>query len=633
MSRTDSITNESWYNIKDKDDALKALVNVVYRLTDEDERLTEHLKYLKLYSGKPQSSNMGFYTPARNSIYKPGKGRDKYRVNYNVIKSVIDTLVAKACLNPPKATLITEGGCITDRLKAIKLDKAIFMAMKAANVFKDWNVFVKHALIHGDCDVKVYACPKEKKIKFTRVLPVDVYVQELDAMYGDPHCKYQTSYMHKDVLFAKYPEMKDVRDSKYKSESAKLNSQFISQGKIENIEGFRDYVEIVEAWKVQVGKVKGRHIIACRYGILEDEPYEREELPFARLSWNKSHFGYYSPGIPEQLESKQSQINMILAFMTEAADKSKSPVLFYQQTSASDKSLIIKNNEIAQAVGYTGQNAPHWSTFSGYPATEFERLQWLIKSCYEEVGLNQMSSTGKNILGSGASKVALQEFTNIESDRFQEFGKSLDSFMIDLCRQTINALKELFDMGVKSIKGEFKGVYEEIELESLSLDPDEFEFTIVTSSMLPMSSAARKDFASDLYNSGIIDKAKYLELLQLPDLEQFNKLELAPRQAIENQVEKLIETQDEKYLIPNENTDLIYGLKFAISLLCQYSLTEKEEDMKAVELLEAFKTNLTVAVSKLAQTQQALMQQAQQQGQLPQSAIGRPANINQNISG
>jgi hypothetical protein len=632
MFKTDSITNEPWYQIKDKDDALKALVNVIYTLTDKDERLQEHLKYLKMYSGKPQSSNMGFYTPARNNISKPGKGRDKYRVNYNVVKSVIDTLVSKACLNPPKATLITEGGCITDRLKAIKLDKAIFMTMKAAGVFKEWNVFVKHALIHGDCDVKVYACPKEKKVKFTRVLPPDIYTQELDAMYGDPNCIYQTSFMHKDVLFAKYPEMKEVRDTKYKSESAKLNSQFISQGKIENIEGFRDYVEIVEAWKVQVDDVKGRHIIACRYGILTDEEYTREELPFARLSWSKSHFGYYSPGIPEQLESKQAQINMILAFMTEAADKSKSPILFYQQQGSNDKGMVIKNNEIAQAVGFTGNVAPQWSTFSGYPATEFERLQWLIRSCYEEVGLNQMSSTGKNILGSGASKVALQEFTNIESDRFQEFGKSLDSFMIDLCTQTINALKDLKDLGVDCIKGEYKGVYEEIELDALNIDPDEFEFTIVTSSMLPMSSAARKDFSSDLYNSGIIDKAKYLELLQLPDLEQFNKLELAPRQAIENQVEKLIETKDEKYLMPNENMDLIYGLKFVISLLCQYSLTEDEEDQKAVELLEAFKANLTVEVSKLAQTQQAMLAQAQQ-GALPQSAIGRPANINQNVSG
>lgn len=631
MSRTDSMTVESWYSIKDKDEALRALINVIYRLSDEDERLTEHLKYLKLYSGKPQSSTMGFYTPSSTPPTKLSRNRDKYRVNYNVIKSVIDTLVSKACLNPPKATLITEGGCITDRLKAIKLDKAVYMAMKAAHVFKDWNVFVKHALIHGDCDVKVYACPKEKKIKFTRILPCDVYVQDLDAMYGDPSCLYQTSFMHKDILFSKYPEMKDIRDAKYKSDSSKLQSQFISQGKIENVEGFRDYIEIVESWKTAVGKTKGRHMIICRYGVLLDEPYEREELPIARLSWSKSHFGYYSPGIPEQLESKQSQINMILAFMTEAADKSKSPILFYQQTGNSDSPLKIKNNEIAQAVAYQGDRLPQWSTFSGYPATEFERLQWLIRSCYEEVGLNQMSSTGKNILGSGASKVALQEFTNIESDRFQEFGKSLDNFMIDLCKQTITALQELKDMGVKSIKGEFKGMYEEISLEHLKLDPKEFEFSIVTSSMLPMSSAARKDFASDLYNSGIIDKVKMLELLQLPDLENLNKLELSARHALEIQVEKLIETLDEQYTIPNENTDLTYGLKFVISILNQYAMTSNEEDKKVLQLLEAFKMNITTVLASQQQVQAAMMQAASQAGALPQTAIGQPVNVNQSV--
>lgn len=629
MSKTDSMTYEPWYSIKDKDEALRALINVVYRLTDEDERLTEHLKYLKLYSGKPQSSNMGFYTPSSTPPTKLNRSKDKYRVNYNVIKSVIDTLVSKACLNPPKATLITEGGCITDRLKAIKLDKAVFMTMKAAGVFKDWNVFVKHGLIHGDCDVKVYACPKEKKVKYTRILPCDVYVQDLDAMYGTPSCLYQTSFMHKDILFSKYPEMKEARDSKYRSDSSKLQSQFISQGKIENVEGFRDYVEIVESWKVAVGKTKGRHMIICRYGVLLDEPYEREDLPVARLSWSKSHFGYYSPGIPEQLESKQSQINMILAFMTEAADKSKSPILFYQQTGTNDSPLKIKNNEIAQAVAYSGQNLPQWSTFSGYPATEFERLQWLIRSCYEEVGLNQMSSTGKNILGSGASKVALQEFTNIESDRFQEFGKALDNFMIDLCKQTITALQELKDMGVKSIKGEFKGVYEEISLEHLKLDPKEFEFTIVTSSMLPMSSAARKDFASDLYNSGIIDKVKMLELLQLPDLENLNKLELSGRHAIEMQVEKIIETKDEQYLIPNENSDLAYGLKFVIAILNQYAMVDNAEDKEVLQLLEAFKMNITTTLASQQQTQQAIAQQLA--GALPQTGLGATANVNQSV--
>lgn len=629
MSKNHSITYEPWYSIKDKEEAVQALISVVYRLSDGDDRLQDNLKYLKLYSGKPQSSNMGFYTTSsKNSSKKTTRG-EKYRVNYNVIKSVIDTLVSKACLNPPKATLITEGGCITDRLKATKLDKAVYMAMRSAGVFKDWNVFVKHALIHGDCDVKVYACPKEKKIKFTRILPCDIYVQDLDAMYGSPSCIYQTSFMHKDILFAKYPELKEIRDAKYRSESSKLSSQFISQNKTENIEGFRDYIEIVESWKTAVGKVKGRHMIICRYGVLLDEPYDREDLPIVRLSWNKTHFGYYSPGIPEQLESKQSQINMILAFMTEASDKAKSPILFYQQTGTNDQPLKIKNNEIAQAVPYQGSNPPTWSTFSGYPATEFERLQWLIRSCYEEVGLNQMSSTGKNILGSGASKVALQEFTNIESDRFQEFGKSLDNFMIDLCKQTISALQELKDLGVKYIKGEFKGGYEEIDLDFLNLDPSEFEFSIVTSSMLPMSSAARKDFASDLYNSGIIDKVKMLELLQMPDLENLNKLELSGRRAIEVQIEKLIETKSEEYLIPNENSDLTYGLKFVISILNQYSMTDNAEDKEVLQLLETFKMNLTTVIAQQQETQMALAQSAA--GALPQSAIGSPVKVNQSV--
>lgn len=624
------LTQLPWYSIADESEAVRALVNSVYRLSEEDTRLTEHLKYLKLYSGKPQSSDLGFYVQKPTQYKKIHQGKEKYRVNYNVIKSVIDTLVAKACLNPPKATLLTDGACIEDRFSSLKLDKAVYMTMKAGKVFENWGVFVKHALVHGDCDVKVIADLKEKKVKYVRVLPVDRYVQTLDSMYGDPMVTYQTSYMAKDVLFSKYPELKSKFETLYKSENAKLQSQFITANKIENVKEFSDYVEIVEAWRLSTNEKKpnGRHMIICRYGALLDENnVDLKEFPFSRLSWNRAHVGYYSPGIPEQLESKQSQINMILSFMTEAADKAKSPKLFVHQNTQGDKGMIIKNNEIAEVITYTGQQAPSWQAFSGYPATEFERLQWLIKSCYEEVGLNQMSSTGKNILGSGASKVALQEFTNIESDRFQEFGKALDTFMISLCKQTIRALKELKDDRVKAIKGEYKGMYQSIKLEELDLDDsDDLEFSIVTSSMLPMSSAARKDFAQDLYNSGLIDKQKYLSLLQLPDLENYNKLELAPRDAFEYQVEKLMSTKDEKYLLVNENTDLQYGLKYVTSLLCQYSMSE-EEDSECINLLEQLKIAVASKLQELGAVTQALVQQAQ----LPQAAIGNPVNVNQSI--
>ena len=87
-------------------------------------------------------------------------------------------------------------------------------------------------------------------------------------------------------------------------------------------------------------------------------------------SWNKSYFGYYSPGIPEQLESKQSQINMILAFMTEAADKSKSPVLFYQQTSACDR---LKNDRFACfVVGEVRDNRGNYYNFVGDTVEAFK---------------------------------------------------------------------------------------------------------------------------------------------------------------------------------------------------------------------------------------------------------------------
>jgi hypothetical protein len=624
------LTFEPWYSIKDEEESVRALVNSVYRLSEEDTRLTEHLKYLKMYSGKPQSSDLGFYVQKNTQYKKIHQGKEKYRVNYNVIKSVIDTLVSKACLNPPKATLLTDGACIEDRFNSLKLDKAIYMTMKAGKVFENWGVFVKHALIHGDCDVKVIADEKSKKVKYTRVLPVDRYVQTLDAMYGDPLTSYQTSYIAKDVLFAKYPEMKTKLETLYKSENSKLQSQFITQNKIENIKEFSDYVEIVEAWRLSTDEKKpnGRHMIICRYGaLLDEQKLDLQDFPFARLSWNKAHVGFYSPGIPEQLESKQSQINMILSFMTEAADKSKSPKLFVHENSPNDKALIVRNNEMAEVIKYTGNQKPEWQTFSGYPATEFERLQWLIRSCYEEVGLNQMSSTGKNILGSGASKVALQEFTSIETDRFQEFGKSLDNFMISLCRQTIRALKDLKDSGLKEIRGEYKGLYQSIKLEDLDLDDaDDIEFSIVTSSMLPMSTAARKDFSQDLYNSGIIDKQTHLGLLRLPDLENYNKLELAPRDAFEYQVEKLMCTKDSKYLLVNENTDLQYGLKYVTSLLCQYSMTE-DEDSECINLLEQLKIAVAAKLQEFGAVTQALAQQAQ----LPQSAIGQPVNVNQSV--
>ena len=619
-----------WHQCKDKDERHIALINTLKKISEEDgDRLQEHLSYLKIYAGEPQSSNLGFYKPKTAKSSRRKQAENEYRVNYNVVKSVTDTLVSKACLNPPKATLITDGGSIVDRLTATKLDKAVYMTMKNAGLFADWPVLVKHALVHGDCDVKVYADPKEKNVKFERILPPDIYVSRLDSMYGKPLNLYQTSFISKDYLFSQYPQFKDVYESKFKSPHARLHSQLLTENKIDNISDVEEFVELCEAWHLRLDeKTPGRHMIVCQYGVLLDEKYDDYEFPVARLSWNKPHVGYFATGLPEQLESKQRQINIILSFITEAASKARSPKILAKKQGNDEKlqEISIRNNEIAEVLYYSGDVPPQWFSFSGYPATEFERLQWLIRSCYEEVGLNQMSSTGKNILGSGASKVALQEFTSIESDRFQEFGKALDNFMVDLCHKTINALKELKDSGVKEIKGEYKGTLQSIKLNEIDFDRD-YNFSIMTSAMLPMTSAARKDFAGDLYNSGVIDQNQYLSLLQIPDLEQSNKMKLAPRNAIEMQIERLIETKDSKYLLVNENTDLAYGLNFVISLLCQYTLSEDETDLEAVNLLETLKLNITSKLNELGIVQQQMTQQIM----LEQSAIGSPASVSKTV--
>jgi hypothetical protein len=90
------------------------------------------------------------------------------------------------------------------------------------------------------------------------------------------------------------------------------------------------------------------------------------------------------------------------------------------------------------------------------------------------------------------------------------------------------------------------------------------------------------------------------------------------------QIEKIIDTKDEQYILVNENFDLKYGLQFVTALLCQYSYdmdTENGDTAKILNLLEQFKVNLTIKLQEMQAVQQQLVQQLQA------APIGNPAQV------
>lgn len=528
-------------------------------------------------------------------------------VSYNVVQSGIDTATAKIAKNKPKPFFLTNGGNHDQQKKAKKLNKFVEGVFYEQKAYDKGPIAFRDGGVWGDGIVHVFAA--HGRIRWERVLPHELVVDELEALAGDPRSMHRVRAVDRGLLMELHPDKAEViRNAK--EASHELRSM---------LPNVADLVTVRESWHLPSGPEAkdGKHIITIDgHALTKMEDYDKPRFPFARFQYSPRLYGYWSQGAAEQVQGIQLEINALRAVVQKATKLSGAHYWLIENGSKVAKSIIT--NMIGSIIPYTGAK-PEVVTPPIIPQEIYQQIATLKQDAYEQMGISQLSAASAKPAGLN-SGAALREYSDIESDRFQTIGRSYESFMLDLAALSISVAKDIAeeegDYVVKTPAGRF---LRSIKWKDVALDEADYVMQCFPISSLPNEPSGRLQTVQELVQAGAIPQSMLAKLMQFPDLEQYESLS----NAMEDRLEELFDAMvDEGEYSPPEPW---FDPRRARELALQYVLRGETQDLadERLEMLHTFLSQLDV-LEQGAAAVAAANAPPQASGAIPQAQPAQP---------
>lgn len=488
---------------------------------------------------------------AMNTVQQAEPGA---RLTLNVVRAVVNTVLAKTAKNRPKPSFVTSGGDWKLQQRAKKLDKFCQGQFYEADFYAEREATLKDAAVIGTGVSKFYADPAAGKVCVERVLGTELLIDDNEALLGKPRQLLQQMRVSRELLLADYQDDEKKRAAIEAAKAAKADDL------VEPFQGVGDLVEVVEAWHLPsyAGASDGRTSLVMDGITLEDSKWTRDSFPFEFLHWEKPMTGFWGPGIAEQLAGIQLEINKLLRRIKAILDLCSTPWIFLERGSKVNPNALT--NKIGTIIEFTGTR-PTREALNQVPPELFQQLDRLYERAFQEMGVSQMSAQSRKPAGLDSGK-ALREFSDIESERFVVFGQNDERYVLGAGRQMIACAGELKKEKVRyKVRSLSRRFMEEISWDEVDLDDSKYVMQMFPTSSLPSHPAARKQTIEEMQNAGWIDDKEARRLLDMPDLESSSNIRFAAMDDIDSLVERLLESGEEAYQAPEPYQDLAYGLR------------------------------------------------------------------------
>jgi hypothetical protein len=522
-----------------------------------------------------------------NSVVAGKMQLNRDRVTYNVVQSVVDTIGSKMCKNKPKPLFLTSGGDWKVQRKAKKLDKfveGIFYENKAhqlgATVFRD-------ATVLGDGIIHVFE--HYGRVKYERVLSSELFVDSVEAFYGEPRQMHRMKNVDRQVLIDLFPDKK--------REIALVDTAKADRGGASNI---ADQVTVIESWHLPSGPDAGDglHTICIETEALLVEEWKRDHFPFAFLHWSRRMHGFWGQGLAEQLQPIQLEINKLLWVIQRSMHLAGSFKVLLENGSKIVKEHL--NNDIGAIVTYNG-TPPSYVTPPIVPLEYYQHLQNLKVMAFEQAGISMLSAASQKPAGLNSGK-ALREYNDIESDRFRLIGQDYENLFLDLAKLSVEAAKEIFERdGKYPVQVPGRKFIETIDWKDVDMDEDQYFMKIFPVSSLPSDPAGRLQTVQEYVQAGFLSPRAARRLLDFPDLEQIEDLQNATEDYLHFILGKLIE--EGEYTPPEPFDDLNLAHELGLEYYEQGKLNGLEPEK--LEMLRTFIDQVNLLKTKAQPPAQA----------------------------
>ena len=187
--------SRKWWLMDNDTEMAQSIVGACTSLANGDaKRQTQYQISARLYG----NSNIMGVNGLSFSKIQSTQTTLKDRVSYNVIQSCVDTLISKLTKNKPKPAFVTSGASWKIQRRAKQLDKFVDGIFYENDIYKLTTQVLKDVLVFGSGVVHVFE--HEGRCKFERVIPSEIYVDQMESFYGFPRQMHRVKNVDRGVL-------------------------------------------------------------------------------------------------------------------------------------------------------------------------------------------------------------------------------------------------------------------------------------------------------------------------------------------------------------------------------------------------------------------------------------------------
>lgn len=498
------------------------------RIDTEQGSRRDLLQYaLSVYSDSPLEGWSPYsYTRFRqNALMANGKYE---RIALNVSRNLCDAVINKIASSKPRPMFLPIGADWSLRQSCDKLTQFFDGVADRVKLHEEAVLACTDGVVCGTGVLHAYLESGEPFVE--RVFPGELYVDPVDALYGAPQCLYRGKSVPKRTLAALFPEAADVIfQGTNVPAPIDLTTPDANQSK--------DFIYAIEAWKLPStpDAGDGRYALIIAGKTLKYEKYEHPDFPFVFMRWQRPQLGFWGIGLIEQVASLQTEVNRLMNEIRNAQVLAGTFRVFVAD--GSNIKLQALDNHPGRIVQYTGQ-PPIFSTSVAVPPELYQQLDRLVGRMYEISGVSQLAAQSIKPAGLNSGR-ALRVYEDIQSERFQVFGREYERAHVDIAKRLVEACESAKTV---TVLYKAKTHVEEIDFADIDLKSNQFVVQVFPTSSLPTTPAAKLAALEEFFNAGLISKEDFMRNADLPDLKSEIGLQTAPRDLIDERLEKMLST-------------------------------------------------------------------------------------------
>jgi hypothetical protein len=569
-----------------------------------------NLKYARAYQNQNiRGLDAGQYCRVNNQNDTKNTG-----VSLNVIKSCIDTATSKIGKSKPRPFFLTEDGNWQLQRKAQRLTQYCDGLFDSTKTYVKGREAFRDAGILGTGCIKIFR--EGDQVQTEKVLIDEVFVDEVEGMYGCPRQLHQRKVVFREALLAQKAYSSD-ENKRVKILAAPSTLAGDAAGN-----SVADMIDWLESWHLPSypGAEDGRHVISINGCTLLDEPYKKDYFPFVFYRWTTPILGFYGLGMAEELIGIQLEINKLLRNIHLGHHLMAVPQAWLEIQSKIPASRMT--NQLGQVNYYQG-NPPVFFTPTAFNAETYQYLENLYRKAYEIVGISAMSARAEKPSGVTAA-VALEALSDMESERFAIATQAYEEFYLDIARIAIDITSDIYrgdenNVAVKdlSISVEDNNFMRSIAWKDVHINENKYVMRIFPTGFLPSQPAMKFQRLEEMVERGWLSREEALMHLDYPDLKATVSRITAPQQNIARVLERIVDKQE--FISPEPHWDLDSAKRLA---QLEYNNAQLGNAPASVlELLDEFMNACDDLLEEvaLAAQEEAMAAQAMAQPAIPEA--------------